>query len=308
MNQAQRVLEILKLLKTQEICTHKLSEHFETDKRTIQRDIKILKEFLEDELISTKKGYYKVLNHSCIQALISEQKETKELKEFFEFIALFDDKTLEIFDADEFSFIKQIKKETNRLYHICENPIEKLTLNKMLEDIKNSIKYKRYIDLVYCEEKDRDFIDVKPLKIVYAKGNWYLASITKNYKTNNGFKFFRINFIKTILPKSQTFHRDISAEDFIKDFQSLFQSYSKPKYEVKIEVDKTVKRHFHVKKHLSSQKKIDEIDGNLILSYNINDDMEIIPIIKAWMPYLKVISPISLKNKIEKDIKKYLSD
>ena len=51
-----------------------------------------------------------------------------------------------------------------------------------------------------------------------------------------------------------------------------------------------------------------EIDGDLIISYQINSDMEIIPLIKTWIPHIKIISPNKLKKRIEDEIKKYLND
>jgi predicted DNA-binding transcriptional regulator YafY len=90
--------------------------------------------------------------------------------------------------------------------------------------------------------------------------------------------------------------------------QSLFQNYNHKNYNVKVEVKKEVARYFRVKRYLSSQKIIDEVDGNLILSFDINDDMELIPLIRQWIPYLKVLSPASLQTKIKKEIKNYLND
>lgn len=309
MTQSQRILHALKLLsKHEEICTDRLSKIFETDKRTIQRDMKILREFLEDSLVQTGKGCCKLLSKNHFLDFMHDRSESKELKDFFEFLTFFDENIIHFFDHEQFGFIKKIKQESNALYHIHENPIEKLKPTQMLETLKKAIKNRRYIDLVYFEKAHRDFENVKPQKIVYAKGNWYLAAITKNYKTNEGFKFFRINFMKSVMLKPQTFHTDLKAEHFIKNFQSLFQNYSEPAYEVKLKVDKEVARHFKVKKYIKSQKIIDECDGNLVVTYMVNEDMEIIPLIRTWLPHLKIISPQRVKEKIKKDIKNFLND
>ncbi len=309
MNQTQRVLEIIKTLsQNREVCTQKLSKQFDINQRAIQRDILLVKEFFENSLIATSRGCYRVLNSSTFFNIFKDKNRVEDIKEFFEFLTLFDDNILNIFDNKKFKFIKHIKNDTKQIYHIRDNPIEKLQSTKILEDIKSAIKYQRYIDLVYHEIKERDFKDIKAQKIIYAKGNWYLAAMTKNYKQNSGFKLFRINFIKEIKLKPNQFQRDIEAENFIQNFQSLFTHYIEPNYEVKIKVDKEVARHFISKKHLKSQKIVEEIDGNLIISYQINNDMEIIPLVKTWIPHLKIISPDRLKKRVEDDIKKYLND
>ena len=47
-------------------------------------------------------------------------------------------------------------------------------------------------------------------------------------------------------------------------------------------------------------------EGNLFISFKVTQEIEIEDLIKKWLPYLKVIEPISLDEKIKLDIKKYL--
>jgi predicted DNA-binding transcriptional regulator YafY len=64
---------------------------------------------------------------------------------------------------------------------------------------------------------------------------------------------------------------------------------------------------FENKKFLPSQKIIDRLEnGNLLLSFLVTQELEIEELIKKWLPYLKVVEPLSLDEKIKSDIKKYL--
>ncbi len=64
---------------------------------------------------------------------------------------------------------------------------------------------------------------------------------------------------------------------------------------------------FKAKKHLKSQEILEENEnGNLIISFKVTQDMEIEELIKKWIPFIKVIEPISLKEKIESDLIRYL--
>ena len=308
MTQSKRILTILKELTTnQKVCTKHLALSLDESERNIQRDIKIIKEFLGDSLIQIERGCYQLLSSSYILDLFKEQNNSNELKNFFEFLSLMDSKLLKFLEGDEFKFIKQIKKDTKEIYAVFENPIEELQKYHFLADMKLAIKDRRYCDIVYNEKEPRDLKNIQPQKIIYAKNNWYLVAMTQNYKPNGGFKMFRINFIDKFILLPKTFHKNLQAQKHIQHMQSLFQNFDQPNYEVKIWVDKEVARHFRVKKYLSSQK-IEKDDGDLILTYQVNDDMEIIPLIKTWIPYLKVISPLSLKEKLHKEIKKYISD
>jgi len=66
-----------------------------------------------------------------------------------------------------------------------------------------------------------------------------------------------------------------------------------------------VKRYFEVKKFLPSQKVIKKKNENLILSYTINNDEEIILLAKRWLPYMKILSPERVKVKFENLVKSF---
>ncbi len=307
MSQSQRILTILQMLFDKQIInSDKLSNYFDTDKRSIQRDIKLLKEFFKDKLYQPKRGEYILQDSEHLYSFIQNVQNSNNLKAFFEFITLFDDKLLSFFDQEQFPMIKQIRRESRVYYHILEKPIESLK-SDFLDDIKKAISQRQYANLSFQEIQKRDLEMIKPIKIVFADGNWYLASITKNYKSNNGFKFFRINFITDFRLLPQTFQREIEAEKFIENFQSLFQNYKSNAYEVKLRIDAKVSRYFLVKKHLKSQRIIEKKENDdLIITYQINDEMEVIPLIKKWLPYLKVLSPKTLDDRIKKEIEQYL--
>jgi predicted DNA-binding transcriptional regulator YafY len=307
MTQSQRILKIMQMLfDKQSINTQTLSEYFQTDKRSIQRDIKLLKNFFGDQLYQLKRGEYILQNPAQLYNHLQKSQQTREMRAFFEFITLFDDKLLSIFDQEEFPMITQIRRETKAYYHILENPIETLD-KRFLPQIKEAIANRRYADLTLCEIKPKDLKMIKPIKIVFAEGNWYLAAMTQNYKANHGFKFFRINFITNFKLHPRTFQREIEAEKFIEDFQSLFQYYKTPTYEVKLRVNAQVARYFKVKKFLKSQRIVEtKANGDLILTYQINDPMEVIPLIKKWLPHIRVISPKALDDQIREEIRTYL--
>ncbi len=306
MNQAQRVLKLLTLFqKHDRLCTPQIAEIFNTNTRTVQRDLEILAEFLGDKLLNPSRGCYALQNRKELFAYL---KDDVKLKEFFEFIALFDAKLLSIFDTRQFPIIEQVKKDVATLYHIAEKPIEQLDANK-LKPIKEAIKLRRRTTVRYTDRdaKTKRFENLKPIKIVFAEGNWYLAAVTQE-EQNGGFKFLRINFIKEFNLLAHTFQRDIDAEDFIKRFQSLFQSYKIPSYDITLEIDRTIARYFKVKKHLKSQKIIKEKEnGALLVSYTVNNEMEILPLIKKWIPRIRILSPESLKKRMKEDINRYLS-
>jgi len=78
--------------------------------------------------------------------------------------------------------------------------------------------------------------------------------------------------------------------------------------EVLVEVDSKKARFFKLKKFLPSQKIVQtQNDGSLLLAFKVTQEMEMEELVKKWIPYMRVIEPLSLKEKIEGDLRQYLS-
>ena len=305
MNQAERILKTLTLLQSEEqVCTHRLADIFETNLRTVQRDMALLETFLRDALINPSRGCYALQNREDLFHYL----QSVDLRSFFEFIALFDEKQLSVFDTKTFPVIEQVRRDAKAIYHIADKPIEDLD-SPFTNQIRQAIKTRQRITVTYTDRdtKIKTFARVKPVKIVFAEGNWYLAALTEE-EQNGGFKFLRINFIKSFKPERETFHRDVEAEKFVQNFQSLFQNYKIPTYPVELKIDHHIARYFRVKKFLKSQQIVhEEPNGDLIVTYRINNEMELIPLIKKWIPHIHVLSPEPLQKQLKEEVASYLA-
>ena len=49
-----------------------------------------------------------------------------------------------------------------------------------------------------------------------------------------------------------------------------------------------------------------KLNGNLLISYQVTQEIEIEELIKKWLPDVKVIEPLSLKERIEGELSGYL--
>jgi predicted DNA-binding transcriptional regulator YafY len=311
MNGQARILYIIERLTKEACSTQQLAiEIFKVDeerkRRIIQNDIKLLKELYPNNLNSSARGVYTFID---MPAFISNTltEKGREIQELLEFMIVFDSKMLYQFEKQEPKLIAKLKKELKSIYHIQEYPFEILS-SPFLKEIKKAIRGRRYCVIHYQGNRLNILEKSQIHRILYSEGNWYIAVYNH---TSTGFKdyhFLRINFIQQIELLSATFQRDIQIERFIEDFQSLFSLYQKPRYEVVIEVDLLVMRHFKSKKHLKSQEIIEEREKSLILRYQISSEMEILPLIKRWIPHIKIISPDSLREKLEEDISSYLTN
>ncbi len=315
MNQAQRVLEILKRLKRDGTCTAELADEYlyygysashKSALRTAQGDMKLVKDFFgEGVLVQYPRGHYTLINQDYMDALLPSAQDSDSFRKFFEFLILFDDTILNnIVDKKQKAYIEKVKKDVNEIYSIHSDPIEKLN-TKHINVLKQAIKHNRYINLTVDNGKKMRLNTIQPHRIVFAQGNWYLATFEPNSKVNKGFRFLRIARIEEVKILPETFHCNQDVEKFIKNFQSLFTNFKKPRYRVEIEVSSRIAKYFKEKKHLKSQQIVGYGEsGNLRVEYFINHDLEILPLIKKWIPDIKIRYPNTLREKFYEDLDK----
>ena len=315
-NQTARVLYLLKKFNDGEkVCIKSLqNEYYWQDKseKTIRRDLNIIKSIFPQsfELISGGEGCYKAVTKSTFENFINE----KNLSLFVQVFSLLQQNDLfESFDIDENDkkIILSKIKETNKVYEFKTKPLENKKQDfQILKTLQNSIQFQKVILINYKEKGRIKQYEVKPYKIVFMNENLYLTC-----ETNNDYMFsiFRVSHIEDIIQTSKTFHKNYDIESFIKDMQTPFAKYQ-PNYkqhliDVKIEVDSIKAKYFKDKKFLKSQTIEKELENkNLIVNYKVTRELEVDDLIKRWIPFVRVIEPLSLKKRIENQLREYLSD
>ncbi|MCK4441334.1 MAG: WYL domain-containing protein [Sulfurovaceae bacterium] len=106
---------------------------------------------------------------------------------------------------------------------------------------------------------------------------------------------------------NQDYTEKIKAEEFLKNIQSPYSDMVKQPYSVKLQVSYRVARYFKSKKYLKSQKLLKTLENeDILVSYEIYHELEIIPIIQRWIPHIQVIEPLELKEKIVKNIEEFM--
>ncbi|NPA03527.1 MAG: WYL domain-containing protein [Epsilonproteobacteria bacterium] len=290
-------------------CTKDVAQLFELTPRTIQRYKKELEIHFKIHFYSVGKGCYEIFNPNALEDLFTNPTKSKQLEKVFEIlsISLGNNDLLEQFNISP-KLKNTLLKKHQEVFKIRGYPFEELEGNKkgLINKLKRAIIYKYYSEITYTpSDHPVVFKQAKPLKIVFAEGNWYLAILTKE-TLNGGFKFLRINFIENIKLHPQTFQVNYKAKEFIENFQSLFSSFDGEYFEVKVRIDKEISRFFRVKKHLPSQKIIKD-EGDLILSYTINNKKEILHLAKKWLPHMRILEPSYLQEELLEMIRSFLN-
>ena len=180
----------------------------------------------------------------------------------------------------------------------------------LIEELKDCIAKEMCIDILYdVHSGSVEYKQVKPYKILFMNDNFYLATeVNMDYK----FTMFRISKIKNIILSDNKFYKNPDIVDFVNNIQTPFAKY-KSNYkeylvQVKVEVHHSKAEYFKIKQFLPSQEIIEIMaNGNLIISFTVTQEMEVEELIKKWLPFLRVLEPLTLDEKIRNDIKEYLN-
>lgn len=326
-NQTRRVLELLKRFNDGKmVCIDNLIHEAQCEKqgnlwfndnqnramsqKSIRRDLDVIREFFPDSfsLIKGKKGCYKAVTKNLFDNFLN--KETLSLLVQTFNIAqrsnLF--KNFDIDKHDKSIINAQIKK-SQKCYLFIQKPYENLNDKLIfLDKIENAINFQKYIEVEYEIDKKTVKYTIKPYKIVFMNENFYLVG----ENTNSEFLFIilRLTQIQSINITKNQFHVNFDIIDFIQNLQTPFPKYSlnykQNLIEVVLQVSKEKAKYFKLKKHLPSQEVIENKDGTLNLYFKVTQEKELENLIKKWLPHIKVIKPISLKNDIQSKIKKWL--
>lgn len=312
-----RLLSILEQLSTQpKVSVKKLALLLNVTPRSIQKDFQILNDYLGEKLV--KKGdSYRFLNEDSFSKIFKSNPQT--IKHFLQLVSMVDANFYDEFLHEHTELLKELNLNTSSVYQIENSPYEQLSFEnkKVLEQLEFFISHRNYVNITYIRPNIKTFTYAHsiPLKILLLKENWYLVVLTTNNVDNNStFKKLRINFISNVQESKlepKHFHSDhtekIKAERFLKKLQSPYSDMEALNYKVVLKVSLEVARYFKSKQYLKSQSILKELkNGDLLVSYDITHDMEIIPLVQQWIPFVQVVEPLSLKEKIVKNVEKFM--
>lgn len=146
----------------------------------------------------------------------------------------------------------------------------------------------------------KDYVDIEPYKLVNHKGIWYLAT-----KDLGKLKTFAFSKIDRLLVSDMTFKADHTVERTLVDDEGIW--LGKEKQEIVLKVAKEVAAYFKRRKLIANQVVEKELeDGALILSTIVGHSNQIVPIVRYWIPHIRIISPEALQIEMRDELAKYL--
>ena len=143
---------------------------------------------------------------------------------------------------------------------------------------------------------------IHPLKIAMLEGYWYLFLIEEGHPE---IRKYHLQSIEKLKLTKESFTPP--PKERLEGLSNAINAYFNAQHRLYVEllVHKTITPYLK-RKPLSPTQQIEEEEENYNkLTITITDEREIIPTIQQYLPYIKVLSPDSLHQKIEENIRNY---
>lgn len=170
--------------------------------------------------------------------------------------------------------------------------------------IEHAIKEKKELECYYENDREGKFqARLQPLKIVNYEGFWYLVAFRDDYLEK-----YYLKTLSNIKQIDTVFSTDEKIDDLLNNSISIWFKADIDPFTVKLYADATATKYFN-RRPLPTQS-IESVhqDGTMEFTVKITDEMEIIPIIKYWIPHLRVLEPLWISEMIDEDLQSYLKN
>lgn len=283
-----------KILRHERIYTAEIAEYFSVTRRTIERDLKNwISPLFESEIYVDNNEW--IIPEPVIDIKFYEPNELAAISFIFKGI---NDDNSKLYSKTINLFNELHEKVSSAIYK--QSSIEDILATKKDEFylIKNAIDKTQEIKFDFFTHSKH----VQPLKIANLEKYWYLLCLDL---VENRFSKYPLNGITDVYITDSKFN--LGEHSYIDKLDNAINAF----FDIKEEIDIVLKLDWDAKKVLSRKKlnstqKIYKNDGDeYIMEITVTNLMEIVPTIQQWIPYIQVISPLTLKEKIKENLQNY---
>jgi len=261
-----------------------LAEEFDTHLRTIRRDFI---RFESCHIPLQKEGKFYFLDPKYLGKL-----SFKDIQTFSQISGI-----RHLYPKLDVSFVRELLD--SRIYDAKGYSVEDASQFKMLFRLfSDAILNNQQVTFLYKGEPRI----VEPYKLLHHHGSWYLAAARKGQ-----LRAYRLSRIELSAHSHALsgFSPDAAILVQLEDENSIW--FGQEKQEVILTVHADVALHFQQRQLLPEQQVVKQLDdGGLLLSSRITHATQILPLIRYWIPHLKIVNPVGLQDEVEMGLRAYL--
>ena len=287
---ADRLANILtKLNMGYQLSIKELAFEFGVSTRTISRDFDRLNTYLPLLQDNESKKFYLDSNYLGKIA-------PKDIRNFAQLSGI-----SHLYPSLDMSFLRELlDSRAHQIYSAKGYSFEDASqFKELFKVLGKAIQEQRQIGFIYKGEPRL----VQPYRLIHHHGSWYLAAVRKNQ-----LRTYRISHIQLMHATHEypQFIPDQNIVKLVEDDDSIW--FGQDKQEIILSIDSQVAFYFKQRSILPEQQIVRELgDGGLLVSSKINHDMQLLPLIRFWIPHLKIVNPGRLQDEMEKGLNEYIS-
>jgi len=281
---------LIKLNQGERLDPQTLADEFAVNLRTIQRDLNERLAYLP--LVRTS-GVYQ------LDPVFLGRLSTRDIDRFASlagvrglFPSLSDEFLKDIFDI-------QVQSAFLVKGHHYEDLTDRRAEFRQLED---AIVQRHHVAFDYRKpEGPKRYSPVAPFRLVNNKGIWYLvAREGERVKTFSFSKLSQIRTLESSFPPDPALNKRLDEEDDT--------WFGENPQEVILKVSSEVAGYFRRRRLIANQVIVKDLeDGSLLLSANVGHPNQVLPIVRYWIPHIRIISPEGMQSDLDKVLAQYLS-
>lgn len=274
---------LLKLNNGEVLCQGELADEFRVSRRTIDRDINRLGPVID----RLPNGRYQ------LAAEFRGKLRPRDLELFARITGV-----EHLFpDSSQRFFVAVLDTLVHGSFLVRGHHYEKLRPNDpQFAMLADAVREHRIYSFEYSGKRRT----VQPYRLINLRGIWYLAA------TEGGrLKAFSFSRMVQLRPSDRRFEPKPDVQRQIEDEDDIW--FNPDKTEVLLEVAPQAAYYFQRRKLLPQQATVKRLgDGGLILSSRISAANQILPIVRYWIPNVRILEPGWLEEALARDLQAYI--
>lgn len=204
------------------------------------------------------------------------------------------------------SLLSKIKNEDFNPIYAKLNMEDIGTSFGMMAQLEDAIKQKKVINSLYDFGDQTRELNLKPLKIANFEGFWYLIALDGR---NDLLKKYHLKSMSNVVISDVVFTTNKELEELLDNSISIWFDNKNEPFEVELYLAPYAAKILKRKPISKTQRLLKEYtNSSADISVKITHEMEILPIVKYWLPHIKILSPQWLAEKLKNDIKVFWDD
>lgn len=169
-------------------------------------------------------------------------------------------------------------------------------LQRHFSHLEKAIREQRCCRITYKNQLRH----VEPYRLFHIQGVWYLAATEQRQ-----LKTFRLSVIEWLDVLQETFTPDPTINTVLLQQKTPWCSLEQTT--VTVSVAPEVAGYFRQQAQLPEQELIESsVDGSLLLITKVSHQKQLFPVIRYWLPHLRIVEPMEWQQQLEEELRNIL--